>query len=384
MTDLKKTLLPVLLSLILFQTSCGDRDTQGKKKGDKPQAPVTAALAVKKIIPVDITGTGHVEAGASIRVFPRVSGTLLSVHFKEGAEVRKGELLFSIDDAPFKARLRQAEADLERDRAKRRLAAAQVKRYGSLSDKGYLSAEEYEQLQNDLAVLNAQIRADEAVVDSAKLDLSYCSIRAEITGITGEINVDPGNLVTTGSTTPLTTLRSVKDLDVSISVPEKHFREIRSAMAHGSVRVAALADGDLKPLAQGILTFIDNTIDAESGMVLLKAGFGNDGKTLWPGQFVRVTVELPVSEEGITVPNQAIQTGQKGSFVYILHKDMKVESRAVETGRSFNGDTLIVRGVSEGEKVVVEGQLKLSDGATVKVVEPGGGNEKNPTKADRP
>lgn len=374
--------VPVIMAVFLLTLSaCGDREVKGK--GEKPPAPVTVAAVRTKKIPVEMTGTGHVEAGLSVNVLPRVSGKLLSVHFREGGEVKKGDLLFSLDPAPFKAKLDQARADLERDRAKRNLAAKQVKRYSGLTDKGYLSTEEYEQLQNDVAVLDATIRADQAAVESARLDLSYCSVRADISGIAGEIAVDPGNLVTPNAATPLTTLREIRNLDVSFSLPETHLREIRSAMGKGRVIVTARSESAKEPLSKGVLTFIDNAIDSTTGTVMLKGRFGNEGKTLWPGQFVQVVVELPVSEEGLAVPSQAVQTGQKGSYVYVLRQEKKVEARDVVTGRSFNGDTLITKGLSEGEKVVVEGQLKLAPGAMVKIIEPGrsGGGSGKPGDA---
>jgi multidrug efflux system membrane fusion protein len=364
--------LAIMTAFLLFLSACGDRGSKkGKGKGEKPPAPVTVAGVRTKKIPVEMTGTGHVEAGLSVNVLPRVSGKLLSVHFREGADVKKGDLLFSLDPAPFKAKLDQARADLERDRAKRNLAAKQVKRYSGLTDKGYLSTEEYEQLQNDVAVLDATIRSDQAAVETARLDLSYCSVRADISGVAGEIAVDPGNLVTPNASAPLTTLREIRNLDVSFSLPETHLREIRSAMDKGRVTVTARSEGAKEPLSKGVLTFIDNAIDSKTGTVMLKGRFENESKTLWPGQFVQVVVELPVSEEGLAVPSQAVQTGQKGSYVYVLRQEKKVEARDVMTGRSFNGDTLITKGLSEGEKVVVEGQLKLAPGAMVKIIEPG-------------
>lgn len=375
----------VFMTAIIFLFACKDEGGSGKqgkgKSGEKPPAPVTVAQATEKKIPVEIEGTGHVEAGTSVNVRPRVSGKLSSVHFKEGASVTKGDLLFTVDSAPFKAKLEQARADLERDKAKRTLAAKQVKRYSTLSDKGYLSTEEYEQLQNDVAVLDASIRADKAAVESANLDLSYCSVRAEISGVAGEIAVDAGNLVTPNDSTPLTTIRQIAKLDVSFSVPEEHFREIRSAMGKGTVSVRTKEKGSPEPQAKGVLTFIDNSIDSATGTVMLKALFDNTNKTLWPGQFVQVVVGMPVEESGISVPSQSVQTGQKGSYVYVLKKDMKAEYREVVIGRTFNGETLITKGLSEGETVVVEGQLKLAPGAAVRVIEPGG-PDRSSDKAD--
>jgi multidrug efflux system membrane fusion protein len=376
----------VVLALFLVFSACGKAgdEKQGKKKsGDKPPAPVTVIQASEKTVPVTISGTGHVEAGLSVEVKPRVGGKLVSVHFREGGGVKKGDVLFSIDSVPFKAKLAQARADLEKDKARLVLAKRQVKRYSTLSDKGYLSTEEYEQLQNDAAVLEATVQADRAAVETAELDLSYCSVRAEIDGVTGEIAVDAGNLVTAGGSTPLTTIRQIAKLDVSFTVPEQHFREIRSAMGQGPVRVSAVPDGEPGPFASGVLTFIDNTIDRNTGTVALKARFENGEKSLWPGQFVRVTVDLPIEARGVAVPSQSVQTGQKGSYVYVITKDGKAEARTVTAGRSVNGDTLIEKGLALGETVVVEGHLKLSPGAKVAVVTPGGKEPKDEPKKEK-
>ena len=379
------TLLFFITALILL-SACKQESGAGSsgkgKSGEKPPAPVTVAQVSEKQIPVEIEGTGHVEAEASVNVRPRVSGKLLSVHFKEGNSVKKGDLLFTLDPAPFKAKLEQARADLERDRAKRNLAAKQVKRYSALSDKGYLSEEEYEQLQNDVAVLDASIRADQAAVESTRLDLSYCSVRAEISGVAGEIAVDAGNLVTPNDSTPLTTIRQIERLDVSFSVPEQYFRDIRDARNKGAVTVEARGNGDSRSLSKGVLTFIDNSIDSATGTVMLKARFDNTNKMLWPGQFVQVVVGLPVETKGLAVPSRSVQTGQNGLYVFVVKKDNTVEIRDVLPGRTVNGDTLIERGLNQGETVVVEGQLKLAKGSAVTVLSPPGPGDMPKDKAE--
>jgi len=379
--------LVFMTAIILFTfTACkneGEQKKTGKgKTGEKPPAPVTVTQVTEKKVPVEIEGTGHVEAGLSVKVLPRISGKLLAVHFKEGGDVSKGDLLFTVDPAPFKAKLEQAKAEFERDRAKRKLAAKQVKRYSTLSDKGYLSEEEYEQLQNDVAVLDASVRADKAAMESASLDLSYCSVRAEISGVAGEIAVDAGNLVTPNDNTPLTTIRQISNLDVSFTVPETYFRDIRAAMGKGVVTVTARGSEGSGSPAKGVLSFIDNNIDSATGMVMIKARFDNKSRALWPGQFVQIVVGLPVEKQGLVVPSQAIQTGQKGLYVFVVKKDNTVEMRAVIPGRSVNGETMIEGGLTSGETVVVEGQLKLSKGSAVKMIEPSGSGSTTKDKAE--
>lgn len=378
---IQKALLALILcsALTLPLSACGKDEKPGKKgNAERPPAPVTVALVTEKQIPVEMEGSGHVEAGHSVEVRPRISGQLLAVHFREGQDVRKGDLLFTVDPAPFKAKLDQARADLERDKAKRDLAARQVKRYKDISDKGYLSIEEYERLQNEVAVLDATIKADKAAVETARLNLSYCTIRAEIGGVAGETSVDPGNQVAPSDSTALTSIRQLSRLDVTFSVPEQFVNDIRSAMAKGRVSVRARGDGVSSPAATGVLTFIDNRIDSATGTVTLKARFDNNEKILWPGQFVRVVMGLPFSEQGPVIPSQAIQTGQKGLYVYVVDGKNTVSMRTVRPGRAVNGETLILEGLEPGETVVVQGQLKLSEGAAVTIAD---GKDK---KAARP
>lgn len=361
----------VILFVVFSICSCGDRKEKDKKGVgmEKPSLPVTVTIVEEKHVPVEIEGTGHVKSGHSVDVRPRVSGQLDSVHFKEGQNVSKGDLLFSIDPAPFKARVDQALADLEKDRARRRLAADLVNRYRDISDKGYLSTEEYDKLKSDLSVLDASIKSGEAALKTAQLDLSYCSIHAEISGVTGVISVDPGNQISQGDSMPLTTIRRVTDLDVAFSVPEKYMNDIRIAMNKGSVPVIAENDSDFSTVARGNLTFIDNSIDAATGTVALKAKFDNGEKTLWPGQFVRVVAGLKMAEKGPVVPSRAVQTGQNGLYVYVVNKDNTVSMRSIKTGLSVNDETLVTEGLVNGDTVVVEGQLKLYDGAPVKKAE---------------
>jgi len=380
---IQKTLI-LFCAVALILSACGkDKAAEKKGKGERPPAPVTVALVTEKQIPVEMEGSGHVEAGHSVEVRPRISGQLLAVHFREGQDVRKGDLLFTVDPAPFKAKLDQARADLERDKARRDLAARQVKRYKDISDKGYLSIEEYERLQNEVAVLDATIKADQAAVETARLNLSYCTIRAEIGGVVGETSVDPGNQVSPNDSAALTSIRQLSRLDVTFSVPEQFVNDIRSAMAKGRVSVRARGDGVSSPAATGELTFIDNRIDSATGTVTLKARFDNNEKILWPGQFVRVVMGLPLSEQGPVIPSQAIQTGQKGLYVYVVDGKNTVSMRTVRPGRAVNGETLILEGLEPGETVVVQGQLKLSEGAAVTIADGKQKTPETPTPPDK-
>ncbi len=380
---IQKTLI-LFCAVALILSACGkDKAAEKKGKGERPPAPVTVAVVTEKKIPVEMEGSGHVEAGHSVEVRPRISGQLLAVHFREGQDVRKGDLLYTVDPAPFKAKLDQARADLERDKARRNLAARQVKRYKEISDKGYLSIEEYERLQNEVAVLDATIKADQAAVETARLNLSYCTIRAEIGGVVGETSVDPGNQVSPNDSAELTSIRQMSSLDVTFSVPEQFVNDIRSAMAKGRVSVRARDDGVSSPSATGVLTFIDNRIDSATGTVTLKARFDNNEKILWPGQFVRVVMGLPLSEQGPVIPSQAIQTGQKGLYVYVVNGKKTVGMRTVKPGRAVNGETLILEGLEPGETVVVQGQLKLSEGATVTIADDKQKTPDTPTPQDK-
>lgn len=383
---------PLLSLLALIGAGCGS------KPGPPPQmpaVPVTVAQAVEKSIPIQVKPIGNVESYSSIPVKAQVGGELIQIHFKEGQDVRKGDLLFEIDRRPYEQALRQAEANLNRDIAQEKQADAnlardvaqsknaevQAARYAKLAGEGVVSKEQNDQMRTNAGSLEASTRADQAALESArasvsadraavekaKLDLGYCVIRSPIDGRTGSLQVKVGTLIKANADTPMVTINQIYPAYVAFSVPEDQLTAIRRSMAARPLEVEAFVPNDPQP-ATGQLTFIDNTVDSATGSIKLKALFANKERKLWPGQFVNVV--LTVGNEGkvTVIPAEAVQNGQKGQFVFVVKADKTVESRVVTLGRANGHEIVIQQGVKPGETVVTDGQLRLVPGFKVEVV----------------
>jgi multidrug efflux system membrane fusion protein len=349
--------------LITFLTACS------KKAGSppKPLLPVTASTVIQKTVPVHIRAIGNVEAYSTVSVKSQIGGELIRVHFKEGEDVRKGDILFIIDPRPYESALKQAEANLAKDNAQLENAREEVRRYAELVKKGYVAQEQYDQIRTNAAAFEATVNADRAMVENARLQLKYCYIYSPITGRTGNLIANEGNLIKANADTSMVVINQIQPIYVTFSVPEQNLQEIKSYMAEGKLRVEAfLSKEDVNP-EQGVLTFIDNAVDLATGTIELKGTFANKGKRLWPGQFVSAVLTLTSQPDAIIVPSQAIQTGQKGQYVYIIKNDLTVEDRPVIVGRTLNSETVIDKGLQSGERVVTDGQLRLVPGAKVEI-----------------
>ncbi len=348
---------------------------EGKTEAPRtpPPVPVSVARVAQKTIPVQLTGIGNVEAYSTVAVKARVGGELMQAFFKEGQDVNKGDLLFRIDPRPYEAALAEAKARLAKDLALAKKAEEDARRYSSLIQKQVVSQEQYDQVRANLASLEAAVKADEAAVESARLQLSYCSIYAPISGRTGSLLAHPGNLIKANDDNKsMVVIRQIQPIYVAFSVPEHYMGEIRRHWASGPLKVkASPRDGNAPPL-EGELTFMENSVDMATGTILLKATFSNQDKSLWPGQFVDVALLLTFQRDASVVPSQAVQTGQKGPYVFLVREDLTVEQRAVEVGRTVDGETLIEKGLEPGDLVVTDGQLRLFTGARVEIK----GNEK--------
>jgi membrane fusion protein, multidrug efflux system len=311
---------------------------------------------------------GNVEAYTTVAVKARVDGEIDSVHFKEGDEVKQGALLFQIDPRPFQAALQQAQAALLRDQALFDRARAQDDRYKDLLGKNFISQDAYEQVRTNSETAAATVSADRAAVESASLQLGYCTIRAPVTGYAGKIMIQRGNLIKANDAAPLVTINQVVPVYVSFSIPEQSLTEVRGYQAKGELRVeAALANSD-RPPAQGKITFVDNGTDLTTGTIKLKAEFANTDKALWPGQFVNVGLTLHEQRDALVLPSAAVQNGPNGQFVYVVKPDQTVEIRQIKIARTEGNDTVAAAGVSVGESVVTVGQLRLGPGAKVTIV----------------
>lgn len=350
--------------------------TTGEDQRRKIVVPVTVSEAVEKTVPVQLRAVGNVEAYATVAIKAQVPGELTGVHFKEGQEVKRGDLLFTIDPRPFEARLKQAEANLARSRAQLVNARKQAERYAAVVKKGYVAEEQYDQVVANAQALEATAKADEAAVENARLELRYTSIRSPITGHTGSLMVHAGNVVkAVDNEKPLVTINQVSPINVSFSVPEQNLDDVKQSMGRRTLEVCVATSGEQCLPARGELTFIDNTVNPSTGTIQLKATFANDSKGLWPGQFVSVILTLGSKAGAVVLPAHAVQTGQEGQYVYVVKHDSTVEYRLVQVGRSMDGEVIIEKGVLPGEKVVREGQLRLAPGSLVKIVEenePGG------------
>ncbi|MCX5802646.1 MAG: efflux RND transporter periplasmic adaptor subunit [Proteobacteria bacterium] len=342
-----------------------------KKKPPPPEqrgVPVLVGKAVQKTMPVIVESIGTVEAYNTVTIISRVMGQLLKIHFKEGQDVRKGESIFTIDPGTYKEKLKNAEAKLAQDLAQLQYNESEAKRYAFLLEKGAVSKSDFENKQTLAATYEAIVKADRADVENARLQLDYCYIRSPLDGRTGTYGVHEGAMVKDNDT-KLAVVNQITPIYVKFSVPEKQLSEIRKYMAKGSLKVKVNLTGIKENVPEGILSFIDNTVDPATGMILLKATFPNKDKFLWPGQFVNVVLQLAQEPNAIVVPAPAVQISQGGSYVFVVKPDNKVEFRLVTAERTIGDETVLSKGVSPGETVVTDGHLKLKDGFPVEIRE---------------
>lgn len=343
----------------------------------KPPVPVTVEYVSEKTIPVEVTAVGNVEAIETIQVKSQIGGVLRKVHFKEGQDVARGALLFTIDPRPYEAQVKQSEANLARDKAQLIYAVEQAGRYDELLKKGYVAKEQYEQYRTNAAALEAIVNADKAALDNARLQLQYCYIYAPITGRTGNLNVNEGNLIKANADTAMIVINQIQPIYVTFSLPEQRLGEVKKYLARGKIAVeASLSKEDRLP-ERGGLTFVDNNVDAATGTIKLKGTFPNMQKKLWPGQFVNLVLTLTSRPQALTVSTRTIQTGQNGRYVFVVKGDTTVELRAVEVGETVGDYTEIIAGLKPAEKVVTDGQVRLTPGARVLLKNAGQTGAKN-------
>ena len=372
----------------------------GGRKGAGGDVPVTVALASQKNVPVEVQVIGNVEAYSTISVKAQVTGQLTTVAFHEGDYVKRGDQLFTIDPRPLDAALNQAQANLSkdeaalgqveanmaRDAASAKYAEAQATRYAELFKSGIISKDQAEQLRANADAVAQAVNADKAAIESAKasigasratvenarVQLGFTSIKSPITGRTGNLTVKLGNVVMANSM-ELMTINQVDPIYVTFAVPEAQLTAIKTYMAVGKLPVRVRPQDDPGGEETGVLTFVDNAVDMTTGTIKLKGTFANSDHKLWPGEFVRVILRLTTQRDAVVVPNEAVQTGQNGSFIYVVKPDRTVESRAVTTGARVDQDMVVESGLEPGETVVTEGQLRLAPGSRVVVRDGRGG-----------
>jgi multidrug efflux system membrane fusion protein len=338
-----------------------------KAQVDLQAIPVTPGIVAARDVPVFLQGIGTVQAFNTVTVKSRVDGPIVKVGFTEGQEVKQGDPLFQIDPRPYQAALEQAQAAKEKDTAQLVTARADFDRYSRLVGSGFQTRQSYDQQKGLVAQFTAAIKGDEAQIDTARLNLGFTDITSPIDGRLGARLVDIGNLVHASDNTALVTITQLRPIFVSFTLPQSTLDEVRQYQRQVPLAVVALSGDSKTQLAEGKLSLIDNTIDQATGTIHLKAVFANEDERLWPGEFVNVRVVLLVRRGVATVPAQTVQAGPNGDFAYIIGKDNTVERRRVEITAVQDGIAVVSKGLMPGERVVVTGQYRLTDGARVKL-----------------
>ena len=332
----------------------------------RPPVAVTVAVAELGAAPYVVMANGLVEPMQTVAVQSQVGGVLNRVRFREGDEVRAGQLLFEIDPRPFQAALDQARAVLARDEAQSENARRDAERYASLVLKDFVTKSQADQAAANAVAQKQVVEADRASLANIQFNLDNATIRAPIAGKTGSLLVKQGNLVKPGSAPPLVVINQIHPIYVRFTVPERELEQVQKYAAHGTLRVLATPRGDVVPVP-GTLSFVDNGVDTTTGTVTLKAQFENADNRLWPGQFVATALELFVDTAAILVPATAVQNGQDGPFVFVVDTQGKANMQAVSVGRAVGDRTVIEKGLSAGARVVTDGQSRITPGSTVDI-----------------
>ncbi len=330
-----------------------------------PGIPVTAGTVAAQDVPVFLNGIGTVQAYNMVAIKSRVDGQIIKVDFKEGQDIKTGDPLFQVDPRPFQAALEQAQANKQKDEAQLVGAQLDLDRYEKLIGSGWQTRQSYDQQKATVGTLQASIKGDEAQINTGKLNLSYADIRSPIDGRLGARLVDKGNLVHATDNAPLVMITEVKPIFVSFTLPQDDFDDLREGQNKTPLGVYAYSGDGKKQLAEGKLTLIDNAIDQATGTIHLKARFDNDDERLWPGEFVSLRVVLSTRRDVATVPSQTVQDGPAGHYAYVIKPDNTVERRAVEVASIQDGIAVVTKGLAAGERVVVDGQYRLTNGARV-------------------
>lgn len=350
--------LLVLCSFIL--TSCSREKTPTVNAAART-VPVKIAKAERRDMPVVLTAIGNITPVQTVQVKSMVTAEVLQVHFDVGQYVKKGQLLFTLDPRSFQADLAKAEGQLARDQAAAANALTSQRRYQALLKEGVVAQQQYDELESSAAQFDAAVQADKAAVQSSRVNLQYTRIYSPINGRAGDVLVHAGNLIKANDV-PLVVINQISPIYADFSVPEKNLEEIKTYMAKGKLKVMAMLPDAATPLAEGKVSFIDNSVDRATGTIALKAEFANEKRVLWPGQFVNINLQLTTEKNATVVPVQAVQNGQNGTYVFVVKPDKSVETRIVDLGPGDKNDVVIRKGVEPGETVVTDGQVRIVPG----------------------
>ena len=364
----------LIRSRMASSVTAGGRDAAGAFP-----VPIIAGTVVQKDVPLYLDGLGTVQALNTVTVHPRVDGELKKVAFVEGHDVKAGDLLAQIDDAPFRAQFQQAQAKKGQDQALLTNAQRDLERDVDLIEKKVISPQQYETQKALVSQLEAAVNADQAAIESAKVQLDYSTVLSPIAGRTGIRLVDQGNVVHAGDVRGLVVITQLQPVSLVFTLPAQNLGEIHKQMAGGAELTVLAVDRDNKTvLHTGKLTVIDNQIDTTTGTILLKATFPNRDLQLWPGQFINARLLLSVRKGGLVVPASVVQRGPNGSYAFVIKEDLTVEMRPVKVAQIEQSEALIDDGLQAGERVVVDGQYKLQPGSRVKI--PDASSKSGPSK----
>jgi multidrug efflux system membrane fusion protein len=356
-----KILLTAALVCAFFLAGCSK-----KTPLQAGAVPVSIAQVSLETVPIELSSFGAVEANMSVTVKSQVAGILTKIHFAEGQEVNEGDLLASIDSGPYDAALKAAQGTLEKDQAQLKNAQKEAARQDELFKKGFASQNDYDNSATAADALKATVDSDKAAVENASLQVGYCSITSPINGIIGPANIKQGNIVKERDAS-IATINQICPIKICFTLPQQYLPAIRRYMAQSNLNVIVnIPSAEKEKPVDATLLFIDNAVDTQTGTIKLWAVSQNEDHVLWPGQFVNVTLVLTQEPNVPVVPSQAVQTGQRGQFVYIVKPDNTVELRDVVVERTFNGSS-VVRSLAPGETVVTDGQLRLVPGAKIQI-----------------
>lgn len=340
--------------------------------------PVVVAAVEQKTVPIELRAIGNIQAYSTVQVKAQVPGEVTGVFFKEGDDVKQGQLLFTLDPRTLEADRMRLESTLARDQAEAANARAQATRYAKLMEEGVVAREQYDQYRTQAEATEAAVQADKSAVEYARVRLGYTRIYSPLSGRTGSLLVHRGNVVKENDKdSVLVTINQVTPVYAEFAVPERYLPQIKTQAAAGKLKVQALPPGEAGA-EEGTLSFVDNNVNQTTGTILLKGTFANPSRRLWPGQFVDVVLRLGERADALLAPTQAIQTAQQGQFVFVVKSDMTVEQRPVKVGEAVGDSTIIEQGVQPGERLVTDGQLRLVPGVRVEIrpAAPAAGNAK--------
>jgi multidrug efflux system membrane fusion protein len=327
------------------------------------------AAAVARDVPIYLDEIGMFVAREAVIIQPQVTGRITKIHFTDGADVKTGDVLFTIDPRPYQAQLDAAEANLANAKAALALAKSQFARYQSVTDQRAVTREDYDARKNAVEANEAQVKQQQATVETARLNLEYCTIRSPINGWAGQRLVDLGNVVT-ANTSALLSIQRLDPIYADFTVPEHDLTAVRQNMARGTLKVEGRLPDALNTPRDGELTFLDNAVQDATGTVKLRATIPNHDRYFWPGQFARIRLILSVRQGAVLIPEVALQTSAKGPFVYVIQKDATATLRPVTLGQRQEDLVVIYQGLTSGEQVVVTGQLGVTPGGKVRLEQP--------------